>query len=114
MTSVLQGNRFAPITPNDHSGSIWIPTLLCLVYSVLVVGVRAHLRRKVYGIDDYLILAATVRQCPPPPRNSWLIVIKLMHVGEAVAIIVGLRHGLGQTVSLLRLSDVSKASLVII
>jgi hypothetical protein len=55
-----EGHRFAPITPNDHAGSIWIATLVCLVYTFIVFITRAFLRRKMYGIDDYLVLGATV------------------------------------------------------
>jgi uncharacterized membrane protein len=53
-------NRFAPITADNTSGAIWITTLLCLVYSLLTITTRAWLRLKIYGLDDYLILAAFV------------------------------------------------------
>lgn len=54
-------NRFSPITPDNHAGSVWIAALLCLVYSIITLALRAHLRRKMYGFDDYLALAATVQ-----------------------------------------------------
>lgn len=110
MASVLQGTRFAPITSNDQAGSIWISAILCLVYSVLVVAVRVHLRRKIYGMDDYLILAATVRSPASAYPGCKLIFIEFGHLAEAIAIFVGLKHGVGRTVSLLRTNDVSEAS----
>jgi len=70
MSSIAGGNRFSPITPDNHAGSIWIAALLCLVYSVLVLVVRNHLRWKNYVVDDYLAIAATVcrdRDCFEKP-----------------------------------------------
>ncbi|KIW87391.1 uncharacterized protein Z519_12027 [Cladophialophora bantiana CBS 173.52] len=89
----MGSNRFSPITPDDHAGSVWIATLLCLVYSVITLVLRGHLRWNMYGLDDYLALAATATQ-----------------VGEVVAVIIGLDHGLGKTQDLLRQSELSKAS----
>ncbi len=54
------GNRFAAITPDDHAGSIWIASILCLVYSVLTLALRTHLRLRIYGLDDYIAMVATV------------------------------------------------------
>ncbi|KIX01115.1 uncharacterized protein Z518_10181 [Rhinocladiella mackenziei CBS 650.93] len=93
MTSVLDENRFSPITPDDHAGSVWIAALLCLVYSVITLALRGHLRWKMYGVDDYLAFAATTIQ-----------------VGEVVAVIIGLDHGLGKTQDLLRESELEMAS----
>lgn len=59
--TTVSDNRFAPITPDNESGSIWIATLLCLVYSFITLSTRAWLRQKMYGFDDYLILLAFVR-----------------------------------------------------
>lgn len=61
MATPADDNRFSPITPDDHAGSVWIATLLCLVYSVVTLALRGHLRWKMYGVDDYLALAATVK-----------------------------------------------------
>lgn len=63
--STVNGNRFSPITPDDQAGSVWITTLLCLIYSVLVLVVRVNLRRKVFGPDDWLVAGATVLQPLP-------------------------------------------------
>ena len=58
--ATVSDNRFAPVTPDNESGSIWIATLLCLVYSFITVTTRAWLRQKMYGVDDILILLALV------------------------------------------------------
>ncbi|KIV81888.1 hypothetical protein PV11_04038 [Exophiala sideris] len=93
MATLGGDNRFSPITPDDHAGSIWIATILCLIYSVITLTLRGHLRWKMYGMDDYLALAATV-----------------MQVGEVAAIMVGLNHGLGKTEDLLRHGELQEAS----
>jgi hypothetical protein len=61
MASEAHENRFSQVTPDNHAGEIWIATLLCLVYSIITVGTRGYLRMSMYGVDDYLILGATVR-----------------------------------------------------
>ncbi|EXJ89772.1 hypothetical protein A1O3_02839 [Capronia epimyces CBS 606.96] len=93
MATNLDQPRFSPITPDDHAGSVWIAALLCLVYSVITLCLRGHLRWKMYGVDDGLALTATVLQ-----------------VGEVVAVIVGLDHGLGRTQDLIRVSDLEESS----
>lgn len=45
-------------------------------------------------------------------HDSRLTFIEFAHLGEAIAVFVGLKHGVGRTVSLLRASDVSVASQV--
>lgn len=84
----MDEHRFSRITRDDHAGSLWIATLLCLVYSVMTLALRAYLRWNMYGVDDYLALVATG-----------------LHIGEAVAIMVGLDYGLGKAQELLRSND---------
>ncbi|EXJ59876.1 hypothetical protein A1O7_04023 [Cladophialophora yegresii CBS 114405] len=93
MGDALTGRRFSQITPDDHAGSVWIASILCLIYSVLTLALRGHLRLRIYGMDDYIALAAT-----------------LIQVGEVIAVMIGLNHGLGKTQLLLRPSEVTKAS----
>lgn len=61
MASVVSGTRFVEVTPDNHAGSIWISTLLCLVYTAITILTRGFLRKAMYGVDDYLILGSTVR-----------------------------------------------------
>ncbi|KIW14959.1 hypothetical protein PV08_07746 [Exophiala spinifera] len=93
MASSDDATRFSPITPDDHAGSVWISASLCLIYSVVTFGLRAHIRRKTHGTDDYLAFVATVLQ-----------------LGEVAAVMVGLHHGLGKTQELLRQSELTQAS----
>lgn len=103
-------NRFAPISPDNDSGSIWIATLLCLVYSLITILTRAWLRQKLYSVDDVLILLAFV-QCPQYPKtDSADQALQLFQIGSAVSSMLALNHGLGQTLSLLNTSSVHSAS----
>jgi hypothetical protein len=52
--------RFSPITDRDKAGILWIASLLAGVYAVLSMIVRAYIKRKCFGHDDWLCLAATV------------------------------------------------------
>jgi hypothetical protein len=54
------GSRFAPITNDDHSGYLWITSILCLIHSSLVILVRLHIKWNMYGADDVSALIATV------------------------------------------------------
>jgi hypothetical protein len=52
--------RFAPITDDNHSGFLWITSILCLIYSTLIIVVRLHIKWNMYGADDISALVATV------------------------------------------------------
>lgn len=52
--------RISPIHPDDHAGYLWIAVLVGLVYSLMVAGVRARVKWKMYAVDDYLVGLATV------------------------------------------------------
>lgn len=112
MATEATGDRFAQVTPDNHAGSIWIATLLCLVYTIITILTRGFLRKAMYGIDDYLILGATVCPIMRTPSLNVLIESQVFHLGEALAVIVGLRNGLGQTLTLLRASGVLSSSKV--
>jgi hypothetical protein len=81
MADGLSGNRFAEITPDNHAGSIWIASLLCLIYSVLTLALRGHLRFRIYGMDDYMALAATVRQYAPSVARGLRLIQHAAHPG---------------------------------
>lgn len=52
--------RFSPILENDHAGYLWIVTILGLIYGTMSTAVRAHIKWRLYGADDYCIAVATV------------------------------------------------------
>lgn len=60
MAAADDGNRFAPITGDNQSGLLWITSILCLIYSVLIIVARLHIKWNMYGADDWTALAATV------------------------------------------------------
>jgi hypothetical protein len=53
--------RFSPVTFNDHAGKLWIVTILSLIYTSLIALARAYIKYKMFGFDDVLFAAATVR-----------------------------------------------------
>lgn len=53
-------NSFAPITPDDHAGYIWIATLFGMTMSLLVAATRIWIKKNAFGLDDVLFVAATV------------------------------------------------------
>jgi hypothetical protein len=53
--------RFSPVTFNDHAGKLWIVTILSLIYTSLIALARAYIKYKMFGFDDVLFTAATVR-----------------------------------------------------
>ncbi|KAF2668449.1 hypothetical protein BT63DRAFT_479856 [Microthyrium microscopicum] len=56
----VDSTRFAPITKLDHSGYIWIASLLSAVYSTLSLWARIHIKRAYFGLDDWVCAGATV------------------------------------------------------
>ncbi|KAM0518879.1 hypothetical protein ACHAPE_003869 [Trichoderma viride] len=70
---------FSPITFNDHAGKLWIVTILALIYSSLAVMARAYIKYKMLGLDDLFLALATI-----------------LHLGQSIAIFVGLNNGLGK------------------
>jgi hypothetical protein len=54
------GNRFAHYSSENHSAPLWIAALLGLIYMVGVLMIRAFIKRRVFGWDDYLITASSV------------------------------------------------------
>lgn len=60
--------RFSPVTFNDHAGKLWIVTILSLIYTSLIALARAYIKYKMFGFDDVLFAAATVRNIPGPER----------------------------------------------
>lgn len=54
-------NRFAHITPDNHSAPLWVASLLSLIYTVLVLAIRlGYTKWKAHTIDDIVIILAHV------------------------------------------------------
>ncbi|KXJ94953.1 hypothetical protein Micbo1qcDRAFT_216590 [Microdochium bolleyi] len=73
------GDRFSPIYPDDHAGYIWIVGITALIYSLTATIVRVFIKARLFGTDDYLLVASTV-----------------LHVAQTVTIFTGLNNGLGK------------------
>jgi hypothetical protein len=55
------GNRFAHLTPEDHSAPLWVVTLLSSIYAILVLAVRlGYVKWRAYGLDDFVLTLAHV------------------------------------------------------
>lgn len=55
------GYRWARITPDDHSGTLYIVTFLGFTYSSLTFLTRLLIKWHMLGLDDLAMLAAQVR-----------------------------------------------------
>ncbi|KAK4072941.1 uncharacterized protein Triagg1_5618 [Trichoderma aggressivum f. europaeum] len=71
--------QFSRVTFNDHSGQLWIVTILSLIYAFFGAITRAYIKYRMFGFDDLLLAFATV-----------------LHIAQSIAIFVGLNHGVGK------------------
>ena len=53
-------NSFAPITPDDHAGYIWVAVLISMTMSLLVAAARTWIKKNTFGMDDALFIASIV------------------------------------------------------
>lgn len=53
-------DSFAPITPYDHAGYIWIAALYCMTVSLMVLATRCYIKKNTFGADDWSFAAACV------------------------------------------------------
>ncbi|OCL13909.1 hypothetical protein AOQ84DRAFT_385085 [Glonium stellatum] len=88
-----QGNRFATVTPDDHSAWIWLATLLALAHSLCFLAFRALVKRGRFVIDDGILVAGYV-----------------FAFGHWIATFVALRSGLGKSSRLLTKAQEHSAS----
>ena len=54
------GNRLLAISESDHRGVVWNVSILCLIYTLLVVTVRTQTKYRIFGLDDWIATAAAV------------------------------------------------------
>ncbi|KAI0018941.1 hypothetical protein F4780DRAFT_477633 [Xylariomycetidae sp. FL0641] len=74
-----EGSAFAPIHEDDHAGYIWIVTILSLIYSTSIGAVRAYIKWRLLGIDDYLMGLASV-----------------LHIAQCIVVFSALSNGLAK------------------
>lgn len=54
--------HFSYVNGEDRGGVLWIVTILSVIYSSLSTLARVRVKWGLYGIDDCLIVASTVRK----------------------------------------------------
>ncbi|KAF2171697.1 hypothetical protein M409DRAFT_63311 [Zasmidium cellare ATCC 36951] len=75
---------FTQITDENHSGWLYIITLLSFIYVVIAFVIRFIVKYGMYGYDDWALLVSTV-----------------LAVGQYIAVLAGLSKGLGKGSTLL-------------
>ncbi|KIW89557.1 uncharacterized protein Z519_09713 [Cladophialophora bantiana CBS 173.52] len=91
MTSISgDGPRFATVTDNDYGGVVWTVSILCGIYFLLTMALRGYIKRRTWGLDDWLAAAATA-----------------MSLAQYIAIWVSASNGLGRSCKHLTESQVS-------
>lgn len=75
---------YTRITEHNHSGWVYIVTIMSLCYILAVTAVRFVVKYGMYGRDDWALLVSTV-----------------LAIGQHIAIMVGLSNGMGRSSTLL-------------
>lgn len=61
MTEVVpQGHRWAVVTPDDHSGALYVIAFLTFTYSTITCLARYFVKKNILGLDDAVIFFAQV------------------------------------------------------
>jgi hypothetical protein len=55
----MSGDRFFVITDDDQRGSLWVVSIICCVYVLMILVLRSTARKGAYGMDDWLAAAST-------------------------------------------------------
>lgn len=63
------GYRWATITPDDHSGVLYITAFLTFTYANLTFITRCFLKYQVFGLDDWTLVIAQVCMLRSPRSN---------------------------------------------
>jgi hypothetical protein len=67
--------RFATADSQDHSPTVWILTLLTLIYTTLTTLVRAAIKFRMLGLDDGIAVFAQLLAC----GNAFSVIYALVH-----------------------------------
>lgn len=111
-TALDTDHRFALITDDNHSGYLWIASILCLIYSTLILAVRLHLKWNLHGADDVAATVATVCREDSKCLAQFLTIQQVLQIGEAVPLFLAMKSGLGQSEHLLDASQLAHAGRV--
>ncbi|EMD61338.1 hypothetical protein COCSADRAFT_192306 [Bipolaris sorokiniana ND90Pr] len=85
-------HRFTHVTPDDHSATIWIVSVLSLIYTVLTLAVRlGYTKWRTHALDDIVVTLAHLAGF-----GVWAFLFK------------SLRNGLGKSFSVLSNIEISQ------
>ncbi|KAH7351401.1 hypothetical protein BKA66DRAFT_279790 [Pyrenochaeta sp. MPI-SDFR-AT-0127] len=90
-TSLETGYRWASVTPDDHSGILYIVTFLAFTYSALTFITRCYIKWHVLGLDD-----------------AAMSVAQIASIVQFSLLLVSLSAGLGKTFELLGEDDYAR------
>lgn len=66
-------NRFARITTTDRGATLWVVTLLSMIYAILVLAVRLGFTKwRAHTWDDFVVVVAHVRVAKPPAFTAFI------------------------------------------
>jgi len=54
------GDRFFVITDDDQRGTIWVVSIICCVYILMILILRWSSTKGAFGVDDWLATASTL------------------------------------------------------
>ena len=54
------GDRFFVITDDDQRGTIWVVSIICCVYILMILALRWSSTKGAFGVDDWLATVSTL------------------------------------------------------
>jgi hypothetical protein len=54
------GDRFFVITDDDQRGAIWVVSIICCIYILMILVLRWSSTKGAFGVDDWLAAASTL------------------------------------------------------
>lgn len=84
--ATTEGQRPYTIGPQDHRGVVMTLSVLFLLYALMVMGMRYAARARTMGMDDFIVVGATVSRVQvhdvlslTDHTNSYLPSLNLRH-----------------------------------
>jgi hypothetical protein len=91
------GDRLIVITQDDRRGVLWVVSILCLIYIVLLLGVRSGAKRREFGWDDWVAAGSTVCVIDGLPNaQQELTSLQISGTVYYILIFVSIKQGFGK------------------
>jgi hypothetical protein len=58
MSNPLEHDRWATVTPDDHSGTLYVVAFLGFTYTTITIATRVFIKRNMLGVDDGTMVVA--------------------------------------------------------